>query len=216
MRMKNKKWSIPFLVDHQDIALYEVNYDNSHLLDFLQNRPLFLEIGTGKGDFILNMAKNNPQSCFIGIEKNITCLAITAKKIVSDGLNNVLLIADDISSVFDALPSHIFQRIYLNFSDPWPKKRHAKRRLTYQTFLDNYRKLLTEDGKIVMKTDNLDLFEFSLESFKENGYLLELINYDYDGLDEGDAQTEYESYFRKEGTPIKKLVAKVGVIDEIK
>ena len=216
MRMKNKKWSIPFLNDHPEVALYEGDYQNEILMNFLKNSPLFLEIGTGKGDFILNMAKNNPNGYFIGIEKNVTCLAITAKKIVSEELKNVLLICDDIEKVFEALAKHSMDKIYLNFSDPWPKKRHAKRRLTYKTFLDRYKSILKEDGRIVMKTDNLDLFEFSIDSFKENGYELEMINFDYDGNDENDVQTEYETYFRNINTPIKKLVAKVGCKDETK
>ena len=86
MRMKNKKWSVPFLNDHPEIALYEADYKNETLVNFTKNTPLFLEIGTGKGDFILNMAKNNPNGYFIGVEKNVTCLAITAKKIVAEGL----------------------------------------------------------------------------------------------------------------------------------
>lgn len=216
MRMKNKKWSVPFLNDHPEIALYEADYKNEILVNFTKNNPLFLEIGTGKGDFILNMAKSNSNGYFIGIEKNVTCLAITAKKIVLEGLKNVLLICDDVEQVFEALPHHSMDKIYLNFSDPWPKKRHAKRRLTYKTFLDRYKTILKEDGRIVMKTDNLDLFEFSLESFKENGYELELVNFDYDGKDQNDVQTEYETYFRNINTPIKKLIAKVGKSNEAK
>ena len=155
-------------------------------------------------------------SAWVGIEKSVTCLAITAKKIVNDHLNNVLLIADDVSKVFEHLPDHSIDTIYLNFSDPWPKKRHAKRRLTFKTFLDSYRRILKSSGQIIMKTDNLDLFDFSIESFKENNYDLEVIDYDYAFNDEVDVMTEYESYFRNLHTPIKRLIAKVGKKDEIK
>lgn len=216
MRMKNKKWSIPFLNEHKEIVLYEVSYDNELLKDFINHQPLYLEIGTGKGDFILNMAKNNPNTYFIGIEKSITCLAITAKKIVNEDIKNVLLIADDVSKVFAYLPQGSIDKLFLNFSDPWPKKRHEKRRLTYKTFLDEYKKILKSNGEIIMKTDNIDLFNYSIESFTSNGFILEQVNFDYDGLDTNDVMTEYERFFRDEGTKINKLVAKVGSNNEIK
>ncbi len=216
MRMKNKKWSIPFLNEHKEIVLYEVSYDNELLKDFINHQPLYLEIGTGKGDFILNMAKNNPNTHFIGIEKSITCLAITAKKIVNEDIKNVLLIADDVSKVFAYLPQGSIDKLFLNFSDPWPKKRHEKRRLTYKTFLDEYKKILKSNGEIIMKTDNIDLFNYSIESFTSNGFILEQVNFDYDGLDTNDVMTEYERFFRDEGTKINKLVAKVGSNNEIK
>lgn len=216
MRMKNKKWSIPFLNEHKEIALYEVSYDNELLKDFINHQPLYLEIGTGKGDFILNMAKNNPDAHFIGIEKSITCLAITAKKIVNEDIKNVLLIADDVSKVFAYLPQGSIDKLFLNFSDPWPKKRHEKRRLTYKTFLDEYKKILKSNGEIIMKTDNIDLFNSSIESFTSDGFILEQVNFDYDGLDTNDVMTEYERFFRDEGTKINKLVAKVGSNNEIK
>ena len=216
MRMKNKKWSKPFIDEHQECVMSADNYDLKLLHEFIDTKNLNLEIGSGKGDFILNMAKMYPNANFIGIEKSVTCLAITAKKIVNDQLNNVLLIADDVSKVFEHLPDHSIDTIYLNFSDPWPKKRHAKRRLTFKTFLDSYSRILKSNGKIIMKTDNLDLFDFSIESFKENNYDLEVIDYDYAFNDEVDAMTEYESYFRNLNTPIKRLIAKVGKKDEIK
>ena len=216
MRMKNKKWSIPFLNEHKEIALYEVSYDNELLKDFINHQPLYLEIGTGKGDFILNMAKNNPDAHFIGIEKSITCLAITAKKIVNEDIKNVLLIADDVNKVFAYLPQGSIDKLFLNFSDPWPKKRHEKRRLTYKTFLDEYKTILKSNGEIIMKTDNIDLFNYSIESFTSNGFILKQINFDYDGLDTNDVMTEYERFFRDEGTKINKLVAKVGSNNEIK
>lgn len=216
MRMKNKKWSIPFLNEHKEIALYEVSYDNELLKDFINHQPLYLEIGTGKGDFILNMAKNNPDAHFIGIEKSITCLAITAKKIVNEDIKNVLLIADDVNKVFAYLPQGSIDKLFLNFSDPWPKKRHEKRRLTYKTFLDEYKKILKSNGEIIMKTDNIDLFNYSIESFTSNGFILKQVNFDYVGLDTNDVMTEYERFFRDEGTKINKLVAKVGSNNEIK
>jgi len=216
MRMKNKKWAIPFLNEHQEIALYNVDYANSALIDFLKSKTLHLEIGTGKGDFILNMAQKNPNDSFLGIEKNTTCLAITAKKIITNEIKNVLLVADDVLKLFAFLPSHSLDTIFLNFSDPWPKKRHAKRRLTYDSYLKEYARILKSNGKLIMKTDNLDLFEFTLESLKNCNFICELVDYDYQGNDNFDTMTEYEAYFRKEGTPIKRLIAKVGQQNEIK
>lgn len=210
MRMKNKKWSIPYLNDHPEVVVSNEEYDQDKLQNFLNNSPLFLEIGTGKGDFICNMAKKNPNSFFLGIEKSTTCLAITAKKVVNAELKNVLLISDDIMNIFANIKKHTIDIIFLNFSDPWPKKRHTKRRLTYETFLNNYREILKENGKIIMKTDNLGLFDFSIDSLKSSNFEIEYINYDYNGLDEFDTMTEYEAYFRNEGTTIKKLIAKVG------
>lgn len=215
MRMKNKKWAIPFLNEHKEIVLYNEEYNNTKLHEFIKHTPTYLEIGTGKGDFILNMSKLDPNGHFLGIEKSVTCLAITAKKIVADNILNVLLVADDVCKIVDYIPSGSVDTIFLNFSDPWPKKRHEKRRLTHKNFLRLYQRILKPNGTIVMKTDNLDLFDFSIQSLTDNNFILENIDYNYDGKSQFDCQTEYETYFRNEKTPIKRLIAKVGNKNEI-
>lgn len=207
MRMKNKKWSIPFINEHDDVVIDINNVQDEKYADFFKNDELYLEIGTGKGNFILQMAQKFPKMKFLGVEKSVTCLAITAKKIVEAKLDNVRLVACDIAQLVDSLPTHKFAAIFLNFSDPWPKKRHYKRRLTYSSFLKKYATLLNEDGKIIMKTDSVPLFDFSIEELLNNGYQVTYSTYDYDGSDEFDTMTEYEVYFRNELVKINRLIA---------
>lgn len=216
MRMKNKKWSLPFINDHSDIIYREDTINELSNDSFFDYEELYLEIGTGKGGFISKMAEKNPNKRFLGIEKSVTCLAITAKKVEEAGLNNVRLILGDVNKLIDSLPNHRFKVIFLNFSDPWPKKRHFKRRLTYDTLLKRYSDILIDDGRIIMKTDNVELFDFSQEKLQNNGFEITYLTYQYDGTDEFDVMTEYEEYFRNEGTKINRLIAKKVKDNEVK
>ena len=209
MRLRNKPWAEPFLEENDDLVLkFDEELKNRYSKIFGNNQSLNLEIGTGKGDFIKQLASKNIDKNYIGIEKYSTVLAIAAKKIKNDTeLKNVRLMCYDASEIELVFNEESLDCIYLNFSDPWPKARHAKRRLTYKTFLDKYYKLLKKEGMIIMKTDNLGLFEYSLESIKEHGKF-KIIEYTYDYIfdEEKDGMSEYERKFRELGTKINRLV----------
>jgi len=157
---------------------------------FNNDNPIEIEIGTGKGKFIISLAQDNPNINYIGIEKYDTPLVGAVKKLEELDLPNLKLICFDafnINEIFD----HEIDKIYLNFSDPWPKKRHAKRRLSSKVFLDKYESLFKDEKRIQMKTDNDDLYEYSMESFISEGY--EVIKTDTSYLDK--YTTEYEDKF---------------------
>ena len=159
----------------------------------------------GKGDFIINMAKKYPNINFIGIEKFDSVLVRALEK-VEDDIPNLRFIRMDATEIEDVFYKEI-DTIYLNFSDPWPKKRHEKRRLTHKNFTEQYRRILKPEGKLIVKTDNLDFFNFSVESLQESKWILEKINYDYQDDEEFDAITEYTLNWRKKGVSIKRLEA---------
>ncbi|MDR1782488.1 MAG: tRNA (guanosine(46)-N7)-methyltransferase TrmB [Bacilli bacterium] len=166
---------------------------------FNNKYPIHLEIGVGKGDFIIGMAKKYPYINFIGVEKYATVLVKALQKLNDEQLSNVLLLNCDASDLLDYFEEHTFSTLYLNFSDPWPKKRHYKRRLTYHSFLSLYQKLLIPHGTIKQKTDNALLFESSLLSYSEYG--MKFINLTLDlhhsHLNKDNVMSEYEQKFSK-------------------
>ena len=173
---------------------------------FQNSNPIYIEIGTGKGDFLIENACRYPNINYIGIERFDSVMVRAIQKSNDLKLKNFKLIRMNAEKIED-----IFNRevdvIYLNFSDPWPKARHAKRRLTYKTFLDKYYMLLKKGGKIIMKTDNLGLFEYSLESIQEHGkFKLVEYTFDYEFDSQNDGMSEYERKFREIGTKINRLV----------
>ena len=198
MRTKFKAWAQPFLDEHKEVQYNKE--DLSSLKDF------YLEIGSGKGEFLIKMASKNNDKLFIGIEKNVTCSGITAKKLVESKIDNAKLIHDDAANILPMLKEGSVKTIFLNFSDPWPKKRHHKRRLTSVSFLNEYLRVLPKGGKLIFKTDNIDLFNDSLEYFESSPFKLISNTNNYLGEDEFDAITEYEEFFRNEGTPINRVV----------
>ena len=198
MRTKFKAWTVPYLEEHQEYSL--TDEEISSLDDF------YLEIGSGKGDFIIQMAEKYPHRLYLGVEKNVTCAGITLKKIVEKELNNVKFLFRDGAEVIRLLKDHSVNKIYLNFSDPWPKKRHSKRRLTSISFLGEYKRILKKDGQLIFKTDDLDLFNFSLEMFSEAGFKKINVTYDYDALDNEDAVSEYQTKATLKGISIKRAV----------
>ena len=168
---------------------------------FNNNNPIHIEIGAGKGNFIINKAIQNPNINFIGIEKFDSVLARCLQKIPDD-LNNLKIVrmnALEIEEVFD----HEVDTIYLNFSDPWPKKRWHKRRLTSDVFLEKYDSVFKNDNHIIQKTDNRDLFEYSVISLSNYGYIIKDFSLDlHNSSIEGNIMTEYEEKFSKKGNPI--------------
>lgn len=202
MRTKYKPWAAPYLEEHKEVqvSLEELpNIDN-----------IYLEIGSGKGLFLLEMAKKFPNRNFIGIEKNVTCAGFTAKKLVENEIDNAKLIYQDAEKILQMMKAKSVNIIYLNFSDPWPKVRHHKRRLTSNRFCNYYKHVLKEDGIISQKTDNVDLFDFSIETFKENGFDVFDIDRSYQSNPEEDVITEYEEDFRKENLPIYRMKVRYG------
>ena len=198
MRTKFKAWTIPYLEEHQEYSL--TDEEISSLDDF------YLEIGSGKGDFIIQMSEKYPDRLFLGIEKNVTCAGITLKKIVEKELKNVKFLFKDGAEVIRLLKDHSVNKIYLNFSDPWPKKRHSKRRLTSDSFLEEYKRILKPRGNLVFKTDDIDLFNYSIEMFNEAGFKVINSTFDYDGSDVDDAITEYQTKAVNKGITIKRVI----------
>lgn len=168
---------------------------------FNNNNEIHLEIGMGKGDFIINMALNYPNINFIGVEKYSSVASVAIKKISNYHLDNIKVLVTDAI----LLPEYLYKKIntiYLNFSDPWPKARHEKRRLTHENYLKFYDNLFADTARIIMKTDNIDLFNFSKESFVNYGYKVIDISNDLHSTNIFNIETEYEKKFSSLGYPI--------------
>ena len=176
---------------------------------FGNDHPLYLEIGTGKGRFITTLAMQNPDINYIGIEKFSSVLIRALEKQNELQLPNLIFIRMEAEHICDVFAEGEIDRIYLNFSDPWPKDRHAKRRLTSTQFFDRYNTILAKDGVVEFKTDNRDLFEFSVEEVASAGWKIDRLTRDLHNSDmnEGNVMTEYEIRFSEGGTPINKLIA---------
>ena len=175
---------------------------------FPSKQPLFIEIGMGKGQFITTLAKNNPDINYIGIEKYSSVLVRAIEKQTELELPNLKFIRMDAENINDVFAENEVDGIYLNFSDPWPKDRHAKRRLTSRQFFARYEKLLKPEGKIQFKTDNSALFDFSLEEVEATNFKANEVSYDLHNSEwnEGNVMTEYEERFSAKGNPIKRVV----------
>lgn len=176
---------------------------------FQNDHPIHIEVGMGKGQFIIEMARRNPEVNYIGIEKYSSVLVRAVEKLEDFEQDNLRLIRMDAENIEEVFDKDEVDRIYLNFSDPWPKDRHAKRRLTSTRFLERYNNILTPEGRVMFKTDNKDLFDFSLEQVEEAGWILENYTYDlhHSEYNEGNVMTEYEEKFSAKGNPICRLVA---------
>lgn len=209
MRVKYKSWAKPFIEENKNFISYDNELDLSHTFnDFVKRKNLNLEIGSGKGLFITDIAKKYADLNFLAIEKNTSMGGVCGKAILESKQENIYLVVGDMANVFEHLGTVKFDNIFLNHSDPWPKKRHEKRRLTYKTFLDNYKKILRKDGLLIIKSDNLDFFNYTVESLNENGWTIIELIYDYNDDDEFDALTNYEISFQEKNVPIKRLKAK--------
>ena len=211
MRLRNVKGSRETIAANEYAMSVPEEYESykGRWREFFGNEnPIHIEIGMGKGIFIMELAKANPDINYIGIEKYSSVLVRALEKRPELETNNLVFIrmdAEDIVKVFD---KEEIGRIYLNFSDPWPKDRHAKRRLTSTQFLNKYNQFLQKDGKVIFKTDNRPLFDFSLEQVEEAGWTLEKHTFDLHHSDdvEGNVMTEYETKFVAEGKPICRMV----------
>ena len=200
-KLKNdKKYFIENPLEHKG------NWDKV----FDNNNPIHIEIGCGKGKFISELAVLNPDINYIAIEKFDSVLLRTSEKVNDLDISNLKLALIDAAKLTDYFDDKEVSRIYINFSDPWPKNAHAKRRLTYKTFLDSYNRILKDDGAVYQKTDNRNLFEFSLESFNNNNWMISNISLDLHKDEEkypNNIQTEFEEKWSKLG-PIYRLEAR--------
>ncbi|MFD2046373.1 tRNA (guanosine(46)-N7)-methyltransferase TrmB [Ornithinibacillus salinisoli] len=204
MRQRNKPWADDFLADNQHIVIPNPGEHKQEWNKlFKNNNPIHIEIGTGKGQFIVGMAKQYPNINFIGIELAKSIIVTAAQKVLESEQENILLINENAENITDLFAENEVSTIYLNFSDPWPKNRHEKRRLTYHTFLTNYREILVPSGNLIFKTDNRSLFEYSLVSFSHFGMLLNEVNVDLHAIEDPEnVMTEYEEKFSAKGQPI--------------
>ena len=191
--MRKKKWVSPFLEN-----------ENCYLIDTLKgikiDLPLYIEIGMGMGDFICESASLNPDIFYVGIEREETCVARAIKKAQDKQLDNFRVMLKDADYIEELCDENSVDLIYLHFSDPWPKKRNHKRRLTYMPFLAKYEKILKDGGIIVFKTDNEGFYDDSLEYFEQSSF--KLLESDRNYYVEGEPMTAYQAKFVAEGKPI--------------
>ena len=201
MRLKNKHWAKPLIAANPE----RLTEDTFPFVRKHQGEA-HLEIGMGKGDFIVGKAQLHPDIYFYGIERATTVFAFALKKVLEQACENVHLLLGDFGKFSLTMEPASFSVIYLNFSDPWPKLRHHKRRLTAEGNLDRITRLLKHGGHLIMKTDNLDLFEFTLKKLALFPYDIISIERPYHVLVKGDIETEYERYFRERNEPIYRVI----------
>ncbi len=213
MRLRNIPRAEGTIQKHQAVIKRPEDQKGCWKQVFGNQRPIYIEIGMGKGQFLMNMAKRYPEINFIGIERYSSVLLRALEKYDTEeyqDLTNVRFICMDARDVINVFAKGEVGRIYLNFSDPWPKARHAKRRLTSSEFLKRYDHILVDDGVLEFKTDNTELFNFSLEQIREFGWILKKYTYDlhhHEEMNEDNVMTEYEEKFSAKGNPINKLIA---------
>ena len=201
MRLRNVKNAIDIVNNSPYIIKDEKEHKGNFSSLFANDNPIHIEIGMGKGDFIIGMAQTYPNINFIGIEKYESVMVRAIQKLDNLEIPNLKLIRMDASEIADVFDREI-DTIYLNFSDPWPKARHAKRRLTSPLFLANYDYIFKGLPHIIQKTDNIGLFGYSLSSLSQNGYTLEEVSLDLANTDIPNVCTEYEKKFMSLGVKI--------------
>ena len=209
MRLRNIRGARETIAASEFVIKQETEYKGRWNELFGNQNPIHIEIGMGKGKFLTTLAQQNPTINYIGIEKYSSVLIRAVAKQEELTLPNLLFIRMEAEYLADVFAHNEVARIYLNFSDPWPKDRHAKRRLTSKEFLDRYHQILLPEGEVIFKTDNRELFDYSMEQVPEAGW--KLVNYTYDLHEsefvEGNVMTEYEEKFVAEGHPICRLTA---------
>ena len=218
MRLRNIPRAEGVLEACKEVVKNPQDLHGSWSQEFGNDQPLHIEIGMGKGQFLLTLATRNPQINYIGIERYSSVLLRAVEKYqeleateegAPENIRFICMDAHDLPAVFDQAE---VSRIYLNFSDPWPKARHARRRLTSQEFFKLYDKVLTADGTVEFKTDNRPLFDFSVEELETSElFALDQLSYDLHNdstMNQGNIMTEYEAKFSSMGNPICKLIAK--------
>ena len=206
MRLRNNKNAKNIINNSNYVVLNPKEHISKWNKVFNNSNPIHIEIGMGKGDFIIGMALKYPDINFIGIEMYDSVLMHAVKKLDELNIPNLRLIRMDANEIDEVFKKEI-DLIYLNFSDPWPKNRNAKRRLTHERLLSKYDKIFKKDKVIFMKTDNIKLFAFSIESLSEYGYTIKNITLDLHNEDIDNVETEYEKKFSSKGIKINRLEA---------
>ena len=210
MRLRNVPGAREVMIENEYVFTEPEGMKGTWSQVFGNDNPIRIEIGMGKGTFITTLAANNPDINYVGIEKYSSVLLRAVEKQDELQLPNLRFIRMDAEAICEVFGEGEVDRIYLNFSDPWPKDRHAKRRLTSRQFFERYNIILKKDGQVEFKTDNRPLFDFSVEEVKEAGWQLRAVTYDLHNdakLCEGNVMTEYEERFSAAGNPICKLIA---------
>src|SRR3712207_1088104 len=209
MRVRKRKGAQEHLENNPHYVILESEAAKGRWCEVFGNdHPIHIEVGSGKGAFITGMALKNPEINYIGIDIQLSVLSYALDKVLASQAPNVRLLRVDGSSLTNYFDAGEVDMMYLNFSDPWPKSRHEKRRLTYKSFLDTYKQILPENGEIHFKTDNRGLFEYSLASFSQYGMTLKQVWLDLHASDYPDNDmTEYEARFAKKGQVIYRLEA---------
>lgn len=209
MRLRNIKGAGEVIDANEFVIKNPEEYKGRWNQVFKNDHPIQIEIGMGKGQFIMELARQNPDINYIGVERYSSVLLRALQKHQETELTNLYFLCIDARTVEDIFAPGEIDKIYLNFSDPWPKDRHAKRRLTSREFLTRYDKILKEDGRLEFKTDNRGLFEFSLEETKEAGWKIQQHTFDLhkdQSMNAGNIMTEYEEKFSSMGNPIHKMI----------
>jgi tRNA (guanine-N7-)-methyltransferase len=209
MRLRNVTGSREFIADSRFVVHEPESLKGNWKEEFGNALPIHIEIGMGKGRFMMDLASANPDINYVGIEKYSTVLLRAVQKMEENELSNLRFIRMDAEDICEVFGKGEVSKIYLNFSDPWPKDRHAKRRLPSRQFLARYNEILKPDGRIEFKTDNADLFEFALEEVEPAGWKIEKMTRDLHHDKEmvkGNIMTEYEEKFSSKGNPIYKYI----------
>jgi len=212
LRLRNIPGAIEIIRKHPNYIEEPEKFKGKWADYFANTNPLHIEIGSGKGKFITTLARQNKDINYIAVEKFASVLVKFINKIQDEKLPNLAILHLDAENIMQLFEPGEIKKIYLNFSDPWPRKKHAKRRLTNIRFLEMFKKLLSDDGVIAFKTDNHDLFDYSIEQFELAGFLIDEITYDLHNspLAENNVTTEYEEKFTSQNMPVYALVAYKG------
>lgn len=206
MRLRYKPNAIPEMKENDRIFFYPRDMKGKWQEVFDNDNPIHLEIGAGKGDFIIEKAKSHPDINFIALEMNTNAFVIASRKIKEEELKNVIGLIDYGEELTEAFGEDEIDHIYINFSTPWPKTKHHKRRLSHPRFLERYQKIIKNEGIIEQKTDDLDFFKDSLKYYEDFG--LEILQSNYDLPEEESIVTEYERKWRERKKPIYYAKAK--------
>ena len=209
MRLRNVSGSREVISTSRFVVQNPKEHKNNWRELFGNTNPLHIEIGMGKGRFIMDMARLNPNINYIGIEKYSSVLIRGIQKMEIEELPNLYFIRMDAEEIAEVFGQGEVSKIYLNFSDPWPKDRHAKRRLPSREFLNRYNEILSKEGNLEFKTDNKELFTFALEQLEPANWHLDKVTYDLHNdkaMMEGNVMTEYEEKFSSKGNPIFKYI----------
>ena len=202
MRTKYKQWAVDYVDEHPEIALQKIDLNS----DFFKEKPVIFEVGSGKGDFIAAISLAHPDFNYLGIERVKTVAGMMCRKLVEQGNENVKVFPWNVELLFDQVDDGFVYSIYLNHADPWPKKKHEKRRLTYVAFLEQYYRILRKGGRLYFKTDNDFLYEYTREEIKLTKFKLISDEEDYEFDAETDFITEYENKFRTAGKSIHRMI----------